>query len=160
MTKQAKKSADAEKLRVNEKKWSKQLMDAGWSAFPNIIIEKQASLGLDALDMNIILHLVQYWWLPDNLPHPSVETIATAIGVTPRTVQKRIKALEELGLMKREQRRYTKNGSTTNLYSFDGLIEAAKPYAEEKLAESAKAQVAKKERIARKKPRLVVNNKT
>lgn len=160
MAKQTKRAADVEKLRVNEKKWSKTLMDAGWTVIPSIIIEKQASFGLDALDMNIILHLVQYWWLPENLPHPSVGTIATAVGVRPRTVQKRIKALEELGLMKREERRYTKNGSTTNLYSFEGLIEAAKPFAKEKQAEKAKTQEAKKARIARKKPRLVVDNET
>ncbi|RWC26801.1 MAG: hypothetical protein EOS70_30845 [Mesorhizobium sp.] len=75
--------ADVDKLRTNEKKWTKALMATGWSAFPNIIIEKQQALGLDALDMNIIIHLVQYWWLPDNLPHPSVETIAKAIGGRP-----------------------------------------------------------------------------
>lgn len=158
MKTQATQTANVDKLRVNEKKWSKTLMDAGWSAFPNIIIEKQAALGLDALDMNIILHLVQYWWLQDNLPHPSVGTIAQAIGVTDRTIQKRIKSLEELGLVKREERRHTKNGSVTNLYSFDGLIEAVKPFAEEKIAESSKTQEARKSRVRRKKPTLVVNN--
>ena len=48
---------EAENLRTNEKKWSKPLMAAGWNVIPNIIIEKQEALGLDALDMNIILHL-------------------------------------------------------------------------------------------------------
>jgi DNA-binding MarR family transcriptional regulator len=133
-------------------------MAAGWNAIPNVIIEKQAALGLDALDMNIIVHLSHYWWRPDNLPHPSVETIAKAIQVTPRTVQKRIKAMQDLGLIKREERRFTKTGSTTNLYSFQGLIDAARPYALEKLAEIDKATKAKKERLARKKPKLVVNN--
>lgn len=33
--------ADVDKLRTNEKKWTKALMATGWSAFPNIIIEKQ-----------------------------------------------------------------------------------------------------------------------
>lgn len=158
MAKITTKKADVEKLRVNEKKWTKPLMDAGWSTVPNIIIEKQEALGLDALDMNIILHLVQYWWIPDNLPHPSVATIAKAIGVTPRTVQKRIKALEELGLMKREERRYTQKGSVTNLYSFDGLIAAATPFAEEKLAAAEKTRAAEYARITRKKPKLVVDN--
>lgn len=58
-------------------------MAAGWNVIPNIIIEKQEGLGLDALDMNIILHLSHYWWQPDNVPHPSVATIAKAIGVVP-----------------------------------------------------------------------------
>ncbi|CAA2109010.1 hypothetical protein MBUL_04503 (plasmid) [Methylobacterium bullatum] len=150
--------ADVEKLKTNERKWSKPLMAAGWNAIPNIIIEKQEALGIDALDMNIILHLTHYWWHPENLPHPSVETIAKAVRVQPRTVQKRVKALCELGLIERKQRRHTKHGSTTNLYSFNGLIKACTPYAEEKLAEIHRAKVAKEERLARKKPRLVINN--
>lgn len=151
-------ATDVEKLKTNERKWSKPLMQAGWSAIPNVIIEKQAALGLDALDMNIILHLTHYWWHPENLPHPSVETIATALSVKPRTIQKRIKALVDLGLMSREERRHTKSGSTTNLYGFQGLIEACRPHAEEKIVEVAKAKEAKQARLARKKPRLVVVN--
>lgn len=148
----------SENLRTNEQKWTKPLMAAGWNVVPNIIIEKQASLGLDALDMNIILHLSHYWWQPDNAPHPSVATIAKAIGVVPRTVQKRIKALEDLKMIRREERRHTPHGSITNRYHFDGLIAAAKPYAEEKLKEITQAKEIKKQRLARKKPRLVVSN--
>lgn len=149
---------DSATLRTNEKKWSKTLMAAGWNVIPNIIIEKQAALGLDPLDMNIILHLSHYWWQADNAPHPSVATIAKAVQVTPRTVQKRIAALVALGFLRREERRYTPNGSVTNRYHFDGLIEAAKPYAEEKALEIAKAGEAKRKRLARKKPMLVVDN--
>lgn len=149
---------EAENLRTNEKKWSKPLMAAGWNVIPNIIIEKQEALGLDALDMNIILHLSHYWWQPDNVPHPSVATIAKAIGVTPRTVQKRIAALEKLNFLRREERRFTQNGSVTNRYHFDGLIEAATPYAKEKIQEIEAATEAKRKRLARKKPKLVVSN--
>ncbi len=148
----------SENLRTNEKKWSKALMAAGWNVVPNILIEKQQALGLDALDMNIILHLSHYWWQADNLPHPSVGTMAKAIGVTPRTIQKRIKALEDLNLIKREERRFTKDGSITNRYDFSGLIAAARPYAEEKVQEIEAAIEAKRKRLARKKPKLIVSN--
>lgn len=151
-------SSDVENLKVNEKKWSKTLMQAGWSAIPNVLIEKQAALGLDPIDMNIIVHLAHYWWRPENLPHPSVETIATAIGLKKRAVQTRIKALEAHGLITRVERRHTPHGSMTNLYSFTGLIEHATPYAKEKIAEIEKATAAKKERLARKRPKLVVDN--
>ncbi|MGH6785347.1 MAG: helix-turn-helix domain-containing protein [Novosphingobium sp.] len=150
--------SEAANLRTNEKKWSKPLMAAGWNVIPNIVIEKQEALGLDALDMNIILHLSHYWWQPDNVPHPSVATIARAIQVTPRTVQKRIAALEKLGFLRREERRFTQNGSVTNRYHFDGLIKAATPYAEEKVREIEAATAAKQNRLARKKPKLVVSN--
>jgi hypothetical protein len=152
-----KNSADVQQLRSNEKKWSKPLMEAGWTVIPSIIIEKQAALGLDALDMNIVVHLAQYWWQADNLPHPSVETIATAIGVKPRTVQKRIKALQELKIVTRHEHRRSNNSSDTNRYSFEGLIVAAHPFAKEKLIEKAAIEE-KKKRLERKKPKLVVNN--
>lgn len=155
---QAQKNAEVAKLRTNEMKWSKTLMDAGWNVIPNIIIERQEALGLDAIDMNIVLHLSQYWWQSDNLPHPSVATIAKAIGVKPRTVQKHVRGLEDANLVKRIERRHTKTGSRTNLYDFSGLIAAAKPYAKEKMREIAKAKEAKSERLARKRPKLVVDN--
>lgn len=154
-------AAQAEALRRNEAKWSKPLMDAGWNAIPGIIIEKQEALGLDAIDMNIIVHLSNYWWHADNLPCPSVATIAKAIGIKPRTVQKRIKALHDLGLLTRTERRKTRFGSDTNLYSFEGLIGAALPFAEEKLAEREKRKQAENDRLTRKRPKLtVVTNNT
>lgn len=152
------KGTDVQALKQNEKKWSPTLMKAGWSAFPNIIIEKQRALGLDAMDMNILLHLVQYWWLEENVPHPSVATIAEAIGVTPRAIQKRITALQAAGLITREERRHSKFGSQTNLYRFDGLIKACLPFAQEKLEAAKKKAEENKERVKRKKPKLVVNN--
>jgi len=154
--KDAVKTADVETLRKNEAKWSKPLMAAGWNAIPSIIIEKQEALGLDAIDMNIIVHLSNYWWTADNLPHPSVERIAKAIGIKPRTVQKRIKALHEVGLLHREERRFTKNGSVPNRYHFTGLIKAATPFAEEKLAKITAHAKEERERLTRKKPSLTL----
>lgn len=137
-------------IRVNEKKWSKELMAAGWTAVPSVIIERQKVLGLDSLDMNILLHLSTYWWTHDNKPHPSKKTIADAIGVTPRSVQRRIAALEKHGLIKREERRVPGKGSRTNLYHFDGLIREAQPYAQEKIEQLAERENAKKKTMSRK----------
>lgn len=139
-----------QEVRVNEKKWSKVLMDAGWTAMPSVIIERQKALGIDALDMNIILHLASYWWTRDNKPHPSKTTIAEAIGVTPRTVQRRITALQEAGFIRREERRVRGKGSRTNLYHFEGLINAAQPYAKEKLNKIHERETERKKAVARK----------
>lgn len=150
------KAADAVAVRKNEEKWSQPLMAAGWNALPSIIIEKQQALGLDALDLNIIVHLSNYWWTADNLPYPSVGTIAQAIGVKPRTVQKRISALQTAGLLTRTERRKTRFGSDTNLYGFEGLIKASLPFAAEKVAAREQRAEAEKDRLARKKPKLTV----
>ncbi len=131
----AKKQDAAKQLRVNEKKWSKELMSTGWTAIPNIIVEHQKDLGLTPLDITILLHLSTYWWTAETMPHPSKTTIATAIGCTPRAVQRRIALMEGRGLIQRIERREKgagTEGSKPNLYDFAGLIKAAKPFAAEK----------------------------
>ncbi|MEI9412731.1 helix-turn-helix domain-containing protein [Mesorhizobium salmacidum] len=130
-------------------------MDAGWTVIPNVILERQKAFGLDAVDINILLHLASYWWHPDNKPHPSKQTIAVAMGIDPRTVQRRIAAMEKDGLLQREERRVSQVGSKSNIYHLDGLIKAAKPFAKE-MVQIKKAKIAVKDAMrARKgKPQL------
>jgi hypothetical protein len=142
-------------VKANEKKWGKPLMDAGWSAIPNILIEKQAALGLDAVDFNIIVHLQSYWWTADKHPHPSIGTIAKALNVTPRTVQRRIRRLEKGGLLTIEARQHASKGNNTNLYKFDGLIQAARPFAIEKNKAKAETAAAEEQRLNAKKPKII-----
>ena len=150
-----KKKTDAVKaIKTNEKKWGKKLMDAGWTAFPSIIVEKQNALGLDALDVNIILYLSTYWWESENKPHPSKKTIAEAIGVTPRTVQRRIADLEKAGFIRREYRPDKDKGNKSNKYHFDGLIEAVEQFAQEKLESIEERRAAESARRARRRPTL------
>ena len=157
MAKPAPPATAAKEHRVNEEKWSKTLMDAGWIAFPSVFIERQKALGLDSLDINILLHLSMYWWTKDNKPHPSKKTIAEAVGVTPRTVQRRIAAMEKVGFIRREERRIAGKGSGTNRYHLDGLIKEAGPYAKEKIEERTRREQEDKARPGRKgRPRLVV----
>jgi DNA-binding Lrp family transcriptional regulator len=139
-----------------EKKWSKPLADAGWTAIPSVIFERQHALGLDALDINIILHLAGFWWKAGRDPHPSKATIAAAIGVDPRTVQRRIAKLEGAGFITRTGRTTKKRGTSTNLYSFSGLIKAATPYALERIQEKARRMTEATERAKRKRPQLKV----
>ena len=62
------KTENAERIRRNEEKWTRTLMDAGWTVLPSIILEKQHALGLDAVDVNILLQLARHWWYKDNPP--------------------------------------------------------------------------------------------
>ena len=146
-------------LSTNETKWTKPLMDAGWVSFPSIILEKQSALGLTPLDINIILYLATYWWTADSKPRPSKNTIAQAIGVTPRTVQRRIAAMEKVGFILREERRISKEGSKPNLYHFDGLIREATPYAMEKIEVKNQRKEEDKIRQKRKRPSLTLVKK-
>ena len=141
-------------LRTNEKKWTKPLMDAGWTALPSVIIENQKQLGLSPLDLNIVLYLASKWWTVEGKPFPSKSTMAKAMDVHPRTIQKHVAGLEGAGYIRREERR-TDTGSKTNIYHLDGLIKAAKPFADEKLAEMKdKAELAKRRQNRRGAPKL------
>ena len=124
-----------EGLRRNEEKWTRPLMDAGWTAVPSVILQRQQALGLDPLDLNILLQLAQYWWFPENLPHPSKKALAECMGVNVSTVRKRIARLEAVGLIQRRARWGKYGRQETNFYDFTGLIAAATPYANEAIQE-------------------------
>jgi hypothetical protein len=144
--------ADQQKsLRANEDKWTPALMAAaGWTALPSLILDKQPALGIDALDLNILLQLAKYWWKKGDLPYPSKETLGELIGVTPTTIRRRIKRMEAEGLIQRIERHDTKGGQQSNFYSFDGLIAKMLPHAQAAL-DLRKTQDAERERLRRRK---------
>jgi DNA-binding transcriptional regulator YhcF (GntR family) len=107
-------------------------------------------LGLDPLDINILLQLADHWWERDNLPFPSKKTLADRIGVKPRTIQRHIARMESAGFVKRIVRRHRNGGNKTNRYSFDGLIREAEPFAQEALKEREKRKDEKSARDTRK----------
>jgi len=80
-----------ERRRLVER-WGAELLEPGWVALPAIILEKQAALELDALDLNIIMHLARRWFDADQPPSPGKQGIADAILCDPRTVQRRMGA--------------------------------------------------------------------
>lgn len=141
------KAKTGEDLKVLEQKWSPELIEAGWTVLPAALIEHQRALGLDAIDINIILHLANRWWTADNRPMPSKNSIAEAMQIDPSTVRRRIQAMEKAGFIQREERRVSKVGSKTNIYHLDGLIEHLKPFA----ADMVKV---KKERMAEREARF------
>jgi DNA-binding transcriptional regulator YhcF (GntR family) len=140
-----------ENLKRNEKKWTKPLMAAGWTAIPSILLERQQALGLDALDINIIFQIAKHWWYPEKLPFPSKKSVAECIGVDVSTVQRRIRKMERDGLIKRNNRFHPKYGQQTNEYDFSGLIDAVTPYAKEAI--EVKKQRKKEDAARRKRKR-------
>lgn len=148
--------ASQAKKRISEleKKWSRELLEVGWSVIPSIILEKQKALGLDSLDINIILQLITFWWFEGRPAHPSKKTLAEAIDVSESTIRKRIARLEKDGFITRSPRFTKEHGQVSNEYLFDGLIEAAKPFALEKAKETQEKRNSEKERRKRIKPKL------
>jgi predicted transcriptional regulator len=128
------------------------LADAGWTAIPNIVLEKQKALGLTPTDINVILHIAKHWWEAGAQPYPAVGTIAKAIGVQPRTVQRSITKMVDLGLLERQPRYYAQGGQKSNCYSFQGLIDQARPFAEELLEQRDAKKRQEQARRRRDKP--------
>lgn len=151
------KTTNQSELKVLEQKWSPELIEAGWTVLPAALIEHQRALGIDAIDINIILHLANRWWTADNRPMPSKTSIATAMSIHPTTVRKRIKKMEAAGFVQREERRISQVGSKSNIYHLDGLIEELKPFAFEMVEQKKKRMAERTARYAqRSRPKLAL----
>lgn len=120
--------------KVLEAKWGKKLIAAGFTALPDVIFQYQKALKLKPLDVLILLHLASYWWKPTSNPWPAKGTIADAIDVDPRTVQRAIKKMEGMGYIQRIERKARAGDNLTNEYDLRGLVKAAQQFAEEKIA--------------------------
>lgn len=141
-------------VRTNERKWTTPLMDAGWTVIPSVILEYQKALGLDPLDLNIILQLAKHWWYVDSPPRPTKKTLAECMGVDASTIRRHIARLEKLGYIGRSARFGGKEQSQqANAYHFDGLVKKVTPLAKEMIAAKkerrVKADAAKVEAAAK-----------
>ncbi len=119
-----------------KKKWGSQIYSLGWAGIPNILIERQQKLGIDSVDMNILLILIKHWWEKDNNPYPSKKTIADMIGRDSTTVQRHIRDLERKGIIERKPRYNSKSvggGQKSNEYVLTGLVRKLKQLATEEI---------------------------
>jgi predicted transcriptional regulator len=117
----------------NEKKWGKAAMAAGYTIIPDVLLKAQRALGLDSLDLNILLHLVKHWWEAERAPYLGKSSIAELIGVNESTVRRRIFALEKAGLLKRVRRSDPTKGDQTNAIDLSPLVKKLEPHAEKAL---------------------------
>ena len=134
--------ADQTQLGQNAKKWGEKTWGAGWVGIPDALLHGQARLNISAAELSVLLQLLRRWWRVDEEAFPSRQTIADATGQSVRTVQRALDGLVRGGFIEKRHRRKN-GGDTSNAYSFDGLIEALKPIAEELREEREKRQAAK-----------------
>jgi predicted transcriptional regulator len=72
------------------------------------------------------------------MPWPSRATIGEIVGRDRSTVQKHLKAMEDLGLIQRNSRYQSAGGQTSNEYDLSGLIARLKDLAKEVQTERRK----------------------
>lgn len=76
---------------------------SGWTAIPSALIRNIGNLNLTGTDFAVLSVVLSYWWDADKPPTPRAGGIARMLHVTPRTVERSLKKMTELGLMKRER---------------------------------------------------------
>jgi len=98
------------------------VMDHGYTAVPNVLVRAQSRIGISTTQFNIVVQLLSYWIDPDRPPFPGKKELANRMGINPVTLRKNIAALEQAGLIEREQRKTSAGDYGSNTYRLDGLI--------------------------------------
>lgn len=107
-------------------KWGVNVAARGFAQIPNYLLFLNQFLEgdkrLTPIEMGALIQLVGTWWRKDTLPFPSVATLATRIGASPRQVQRALSNLESRGYLKREARR-SRGIAASNAYDLSPLVE-------------------------------------
>lgn len=90
-------------------KWGERVAERGFAQIPNYLLYLNQFLDADhklsAIELLVLLQVVATWWRTDDLPFPSMATLATRSGVSERQVQRAIAKLEKSGFLRRVKRR-------------------------------------------------------
>ena len=134
-------SSSSAARKVLEEKWGTPLLSEGFTVLPNIVFQHQKALKLKPLDVLVLLHLVAYWWNANEPPRPAKGTIANALDVDPRTVQRSVEKMEKLGYINRIARKASAGDNLPNCYDLRGLVKAATKQAlEQKNRKASRSQ--------------------
>lgn len=86
-------------LRESERKWGKKAIAAGFSITPNVLLTKQHAIGIDCIDVVLILQIAKFWWRADKKPFPSQVQLARTMNTDLSTIKRHLKRLREDGLI-------------------------------------------------------------
>ncbi len=74
--------------------------ETGFVAVPNVLLIHFQTLGATPTEFVVLLNLLMHLWSVDGRSFPRVSTIARRMDTSPRTVQRALNRLRELGLIK------------------------------------------------------------
>lgn len=114
-------AADPKARSLALEKWGDAML-AGHQVVPNILVQSHKQLKLDPLDVLIILNLNMHWWKADDLPYPKPASLAGRIGVTTRTIERRLQKLQKAGFIERVSAQSTRKGASKR-YRLAGLVD-------------------------------------
>lgn len=74
----------------------------GFQAVPDLLLRRQRELCLTSTDLVVLLNVLMHWWYADSPPFPRPTAIANRMGLNVRSVQRSVKDLEAMGLIRRD----------------------------------------------------------
>lgn len=106
-------------------KWGEAVAKRGFAQTPNYLLYINQFIDedkkLNPLELLLLVQIAATWWQKDELPFPSVKTLATRCGASERQVLRALSKLEGLELIKRVKRR--DNGLiASNAYDLQPLV--------------------------------------
>ena len=93
------------------------VIGGGFTAVPNELLRNQRELGIDPIDMNILINIIRFWWLKERLPYPSMSIMSEETGIGENTINKHISSLHKKGLLK-----IIVSQIDANSYDLNGLV--------------------------------------
>ncbi|WP_256121555.1 helix-turn-helix domain-containing protein [Shinella lacus] len=150
--------ADKKDDKVLIKKWGKEAIDVGYTVLPKALLQGQARLKINATDLAVLIHLIEHWWRPGEMPWPKKARIAERLAVTPKTVQRSIARLEAEKLLKRVDR-FQNGRRISNEYDLLPLVERIKSISLDMAQAKEEADQAKRKAVrpgARKRTKATV----
>ena len=123
----SRKKTETNDERTLSRKWGKATMGLGYTVIPSALLRGQARLGIGPNELAVLLHLLDHWWRPEDMPWPSKKTIAERLSISTKTVQRAMVALESAKLLRRNERYHKTGGRTSNEYDLGPLVERLKP---------------------------------
>jgi DnaD N-terminal domain len=114
-------------------KWGEAL-SMGFAIVPSVLIRAQAKLGLDAVDLAVLLNVIIHWWTPGEWPYPQPRVLANRMAVSTRTVERRLESLEKRGFLIRHPPEKSSDGLARRRIDLSGLVGRLQGFARAGLA--------------------------
>ena len=144
--------AKAETVKVLRQKW-KTALDKNYAVVPSVLLRNLPGLGIRALELAVLVMLIDFWWKPTDMPWPAKAKLAQMLGVSEKTVQRAIKRLINRGLITSEARYRSHGGQTSNRYDLNPLVDRLEAVVRDVKAAEAKAAQEKASAVHKSAPK-------
>lgn len=82
-----------------DKKWSEKILDQGWTAVPNLLIQNLKALDLSASEFTVLIAIESHRWTHYDRAFPSVNRLAAITGLSARTITRCTSSMVEKGCL-------------------------------------------------------------